>query len=349
MCAIYLGTRLLYRDRAMVNALGAAALGLLVFDPRQLFTASFQMTFVCVLIVAAIGLPLVERTSRFYRQRSPTGTPSITARQLPPRVAQFRVDLQLIAARLARFLGKPWSLRLVRGVTVVCLRTWELLLVSAVMQMGLALPMAYYFHRATTIGLPANVAVVPLTQLLMPAAVLTVGLGYVSPLLAKLPALLTAFALQAITGTVHGLGGLRLADLRVATPSVPMMGAASAALILAMILRSPSRAAGGDRTGCPAAGLPDSGLRPAATEHASRSAGSDFYRCGRRRRHPASNAARPHFADRRRRPHLSAVLRNSTSGKTWSRLTSGRAVSPGSTPSRFRTPTPITSEAWLQC
>jgi competence protein ComEC len=68
MCAIYLGTRLLYRDRAMVNALGAAALGLLVFDPRQLFTASFQMTFLCVLIVAAIGLPLIERTSRLCRQ-----------------------------------------------------------------------------------------------------------------------------------------------------------------------------------------------------------------------------------------------------------------------------------------
>jgi hypothetical protein len=41
---------------------------LLVFDPRQLFTASFQMTFVCVLIVAGIGLPLLERTSRLYRQ-----------------------------------------------------------------------------------------------------------------------------------------------------------------------------------------------------------------------------------------------------------------------------------------
>src|SRR2546427_8513959 len=55
MCTIYLGTRLLYRDRAMVNALGAATLGLLIFDPRQLFTASFQMTFVCVLIVAPLG------------------------------------------------------------------------------------------------------------------------------------------------------------------------------------------------------------------------------------------------------------------------------------------------------
>src|SRR5439155_25340451 len=57
MCAIFLGTRLLYRDRAMVNAVGAAALGLLIFDPRQLFTASFQMTILCVLIVAAIGIP----------------------------------------------------------------------------------------------------------------------------------------------------------------------------------------------------------------------------------------------------------------------------------------------------
>jgi competence protein ComEC len=239
MCAIYLGTRLLYRDRAMLNALGAAALGLLVFDPRQLFTASFQMTFVCVLIVAAIGLPLLDRTSRLYRQSlaqwDANENDNDFGARLPPRVAQFRLDLRLIAARLARFLGQSCSLRLVRGMTMVRLRTFELLLVSAVMQMGLALPMAYYFHRATTIGLPANVAVVPLTQLLMPAAVLTVILGYVSPALAKLPALLTAFALQAISGTVHGLGGLRLADLRVATPSLVMIVAASAALVLAMI------------------------------------------------------------------------------------------------------------------
>ena len=112
----------------------------------------------------------------------------------------------------------------------------RILLVSAVMQMGLAFPMAYYFHRATTIGLPANIAVVPLTQLLMPAAILAISLGYISPLLAKIPALLTAFALRAITGTVRGLGSLRLADLRVATPSLGMIAAASAALILAMIL-----------------------------------------------------------------------------------------------------------------
>jgi competence protein ComEC len=235
MCAIYLGTRLLYRDRAMINALGAAALGLLVFDPRQLFTASFQMTFVCVLIVAAIGAPLVERTSRYYRQALAHWDTDDYGPSLPPRVAQFRLDLRLIAQRLARFLGQPWSLHAVRGMTIVCLAAFELLLVSALMQMGLALPMAYYFHRATTIGLPANAAVVPLTQLLMPAAILTIALGYASPLLAKLPALLTTYALQSITGTVHGLGSLRLADLRVATPSLIMIAAAAAALVLAML------------------------------------------------------------------------------------------------------------------
>jgi competence protein ComEC len=236
MCAIFLSTRLVYRDRSMINALGVAALGLLAFDPRQLFTASFQMTFLCVLIVAAIGLPLVEPTSRLYRRALAHWDAEDYGGSLPPRVAQFRADLRLIAGRLGRFLGKPWSLRLVRSVSIFSLRAYELLLVSAVMQMGLALPMAYYFHRATTIGLPANAAVVPLTQLLMPAAILAISMGYISPLLARLPALLTSLALQAITGTVHGLGSLRLADLRVATPSLGMIAAASAALILAMFL-----------------------------------------------------------------------------------------------------------------
>ena len=236
MCAIFLLTRLLYRDRCMVNALGAAALGLLAFDPRQLFTASFQMTFLCVLIVAAIALPLIERTSRLYRRALVHWDADDYGATLPPRVAQFRVDLRLIVGRFASFVGKPWSLRLVRGAAIIFLRTFELLLVSVVMQMGLALPMAYYFHRATTIGLPANIAVVPLTQLLMPTAVLTVALGYISPALAKFPALLTALALQAITGTVRGLGSLRLADLRVATPSFVMIAAASLGLIAAMIL-----------------------------------------------------------------------------------------------------------------
>ena len=59
-------------------------------------------------------------------------------------------------------------------------------------------------------------------------------LGYISPWLAKIPALLTSFTLAGITGTVHGLGALRLADLRVPMPSTVMMVLAAAALVKAM-------------------------------------------------------------------------------------------------------------------
>jgi competence protein ComEC len=234
MCAMYLGTRLLYRGRAMVNALGAAALGLLIFDPSQLFTASFQMTFICVLIVAAIGVPILQRTSQLQKQALSNWGSASYAALLPPRVAQFRVDLQFIAARLARFIGQKWACRLVCATAAFFLAVFGLLFISAVMQMGLALPMAYYFHRATTIGLPSNFIVVPLTQLMMPAAVVALALGYISPWLVKVPVLLTTFALHGITGTVRGLGTLRMADLRVAMPSTFIMMLAAGALVAAM-------------------------------------------------------------------------------------------------------------------
>ena len=273
MCSIYLGTRLLYRDRAMVNAVGAAALGLLIFDPGQLFTASFQMTFVCVLIVAAIGIPILQRTSQLQKLALSNWNSRSFSALLPPRVAQFRVDLQFIAGRLARFVGPKWSGRIVRTTAAFCLRASELLFISAVMQMGLALPMAYYFHRATTIGLPSNIVVVPLTQLMMPAAVAALALGCVSPWLAKLPVLLTTFALDGITGTVHGLGSLRLgllrvADLRVAMPSLFVIVLAATALVLAMwtARRRPAVVSAG-LAGILAASLVLAFISPAARTH----------------------------------------------------------------------------------
>jgi competence protein ComEC len=184
-----------------------------------LFTASFQMTFLCVLIVAGIGIPVLDRTSQLYKRAAVAWDSNDYASKLPPRVAQFRVELQMISARLSRFLGETLSQRLVCAVTGLLLAAWELLFVSSVMQMALALPMAFYFHRATTIGLPANLAVVPLTQLMMPAAIVALLCGYVSPWLAKVPALVASIALNGITGTVHGLGLLPAADLRIAMPS----------------------------------------------------------------------------------------------------------------------------------
>jgi competence protein ComEC len=100
----------------------------------------------------------------------------------------------------------------------------------------MALPMAYYFHRATVMGIPANALAVPLTGVLMPAAVLAVGLSYAWLPLAKIPGWLAAACLHGITGTVRGFGGLRIADYRVAMPEASTIAIAAGALAISMLL-----------------------------------------------------------------------------------------------------------------
>ncbi|HEX8422341.1 MAG TPA: ComEC family competence protein, partial [Pyrinomonadaceae bacterium] len=49
------------RRGATLNALGGAALALLVYRPAELFDPSFQLTFLSVLGIVALGWPLIER------------------------------------------------------------------------------------------------------------------------------------------------------------------------------------------------------------------------------------------------------------------------------------------------
>ena len=248
MLTVCIGARLLYRERSMLNAVGGAALGLLVLDPQALFGASFQLTFLSVIIIGAIGLPLLERTSEPYRRGLRHLNSPAYDLSLPPRVAQFRLDLRMIAGRLAPFLGAGIPLATLALICGASLAVLEVLTISALMQLGLALPMAWYFHRVTVMGLPANVLSIPCTELLMPAAVLAVAVGYVSITLAKLPAAVAGLALQGIVGTVRWTSTFQVADLRAPTPSVAAATAAGMALILAMLFIR-------RRTGCAVLGL----------------------------------------------------------------------------------------------
>lgn len=106
MLTVYLGVRLLYRERSMRNALGAAGLGLLVADPKTFLGPSFQLTFLAVLSVAAIAIPVLEITSQPYLRGLRHLESTDLDRTLPQRVAEMRLDLRMIAGRLARFLGR---------------------------------------------------------------------------------------------------------------------------------------------------------------------------------------------------------------------------------------------------
>lgn len=157
-------------------------------------------------------------------------------RACAPSIAQFRLDMRMISKRLGRFIGTRLAELFLIGSGRFTLAFAEILFVSLLMQLGMALPMAYYFHRVTVTALPANILVLPLTEIMMPAAVLATALGYVWSLLAKIPVYIAALSLHAITGTIHILGHLQIADLRVPTPTLVAILFCALALVTSMLL-----------------------------------------------------------------------------------------------------------------
>lgn len=123
----------------------------------------------------------------------------------------------------------------VRGAGFI-LGAGELLFISTVIQIGLALPMAWYFHRATTMALPANALVIPLAEILLPAAVVAVALSYVSTWRAYVPAMVSMYALDTLTGTIRIIGHMRISDVRVPTPALAVCCMAAKTFGLALVI-----------------------------------------------------------------------------------------------------------------
>ncbi|MGH9499956.1 MAG: ComEC/Rec2 family competence protein [Terriglobales bacterium] len=248
MLTLYFCTRLLYRRKSVLNAIGIAALILLLIDPAGLLGASFQLSFLCVLlIICAIGMPILERTTQLVSSAIKNLNSIGYDFALPPTLVQLRLDLRLLAGRLRRFLGPRIPLPMLAIMARVMLLGIEFLVISLVLQMGFTLPMAYDFHRATVVSLPANILVVPLTEIALIACLAAIGISYISLRIAMLPALIAGWSLQAVAGSVTWIGGLRIADTRVATPGLWLILAGIAALVLAMVLarrRWPTAAAG---------------------------------------------------------------------------------------------------------
>ena len=236
MLALYFCARALYRKKSVLNTIGATALIFLLIDARALSGASFQLSFLCVLIITAIGSPILERTTRPCLSALKNLEAASYDFALPAKLVQFRLDLRLISGRLQRFRGGQHSLPLLAASGRVLLWSCEFLFISLVLQMGFALPMAYYFHRATLVALPANLAAVPLTEIALIAAVVALAASYGSLWIAQLPAAIAALSLRAVAGSVRWLGGLRIADTRVATPDSFVILIGAAALLLAMLL-----------------------------------------------------------------------------------------------------------------
>jgi competence protein ComEC len=222
---LFLIASFFYRERRPLNLLAAVALGFLVADPEQLFDASFQLTFLAVAFLGAFATPLIAATSMPLA----AGLRDLSAKSrdlhLVPRVAQFRIEMRL----LIETLRLPAAL--VTGPLRVLFFAYEITLISAVIQLGLALPIVVYFHRLGLSGLSANTFVVPLMGLVLPVGFLAVFTGW--HWLAKLAGVLLTLSQK----VVFYHAGIE-PNWRIPTPPLWLGVAFSLALIVAAVWRT---------------------------------------------------------------------------------------------------------------
>ena len=165
-------------------------------------------------------------------------SPTESEGETHPQLALFGSTMHLTSAvqmatvyyRIAAALA--W--RILPLAVRMFIRIVELLVVSCVVELAMALPMAIYFHRITLFALPVNLFILPLLAVLMPAALVTLLALLVWPSAAVIPAMLVAVVLHIGVGLVHLFGSMALGDFRIPAPLL-WQSAAFCALLAAAI------------------------------------------------------------------------------------------------------------------
>ncbi len=223
---LFLACRFFYRRARVLNLLAAAALGFLTVQPGQMFEASFQLSFLSVAAIGALAAPVLDRTAvPLARGLARLGDLRRDPR-LVPRVAQFRIELRLAAETFALWARTPprWWLAGLALVFRLILFAWAQAVISAAVQIGLALPMMAYFHRISISGLTANILVVPLMSAAVPAGFVAIFTGW-------RPAAALAKALLDLSQTVVEWHARWEPNWRIPDPPVWLAVALAAALL----------------------------------------------------------------------------------------------------------------------
>lgn len=225
MAAVYLLTECLSRERNALNAIGAAALSMLIVHPHVLLESSFQMTVLAALAIAGVAVPLGERTLMPYAGALRNIDAVRNDPNFAPHLAQFRVSMRWLGdpsggnrRKLEPTRWRTFRQKLPAALMRTALFACELVLITFVAELAMALPMAVYFHRVTPFAGPANLLALPMLAVLMTCAVATFLASLAHPLVAAFPAMLTALLLHVVTGIIGTLGSLHGADVRTPAP-----------------------------------------------------------------------------------------------------------------------------------
>ena len=245
MAAAYLLGRLLFRRTHLLNAIGLAALLILLARPSELTDASFLLSFLAVGVIAGIAAPWLESSVEPYlRALDHLGDVARDGAH-PPRVAQFRLDARAAVNWLSAHLPKAVSGLAAALVTVPAragLRLWELIVISVALQVGMIPLMAQYFHRISLVGFAANLPAVLLTGVIVPLGFAALCAGLVWGALGHLLGRALAGMVGALLWSVNWFARAPWASYRL--PSPPSLAVAAfflAALACASAVLSAKR------------------------------------------------------------------------------------------------------------
>lgn len=165
MFTILLFSQVIYRNGSLLNSLGFCALILLVWRPEDLFSQSFQLTFVSVLAIVAFAFPLLERLRKIGEWRPSAETP------FPPNVSvslkkfcemlywretawQIEAKQQIWSAKI--FKSPYLKVLEAKRLQSVFRYLFEGFMVSLIVQIWLLPLTVFYFHRVSIASILLN-------------------------------------------------------------------------------------------------------------------------------------------------------------------------------------------------
>jgi competence protein ComEC len=193
MFSVVMLAPVLARRATSLNALGGVAIALLIWRPSDLFDPSFQLTFISVLAIVVLALPLLERLTSIgsWRPTRETPYPPVCGRWLTTfSEALFWSDRkrrrELERANYTyRLFKTPAAAMLERARCQRVLRyVFSAIVVSISVQVALLPFMVIYFHRLSVASVFLNIGVSALMGIGSILALVAVAIWQLSPTLA---------------------------------------------------------------------------------------------------------------------------------------------------------------------
>ncbi len=227
MFILYLAGKILFRRADPVNVLSASGLLLLAIYPHWLFDVGFQLSFLSVLAIALTAVPIINKNLRpFLDPLQHAGNPKrlFLQRGRMPRLGRylrFRSELFIEACTdPLPFIASRILIFALRKIAKAGFVIGSMILVSFSVQLWIEPLLAHNFNRLSWISPLANLAIVPLSSLVLTAGMataLTGNIPYCGTLITGLAGWLSSLLLRL---TIY-ISDIPNSWQRCPTPSLP--------------------------------------------------------------------------------------------------------------------------------